>query len=1252
MTASQLKKLVPAHTLLLTALLLLGVSFITGALFRSSPVANLEEKALERYLHRQEADFRSFLKDTPLLRRLVQQNEPYQPFKKISEKEYGIFLYAETLFGQDLIFWNSNGVLPDSQALKAPEGVWFQNFPNGYYVVRKQNLQLPGMTNRVQAYAMIPIFYQHQNRSRYLTTRFAHDEHAYKKITLSMEPTPFVVTSLAKKPLFYIQRKPYTPTPAADTLSFLLRLSALILFGVYLHLLADGVVRRRGALRGVSLLVACLVVLRGLIFFFPSFFYTGQYQLFNPLVYGANGFHPSLGDLLLNAIVFCWMVLFAWYKTGAVKQLPRWLGGNRQYVAGVVALFVLIIATFTLADVVRTLVADSTISFQVADFFTLDGFTVIGFVVLALLSLGYYYCSRLLFRFIFPAFENRFYFIYFFIGLAGLVYLSFFPANTEVLFQIPVLLWLVVYTLLVSQRQFIINRFRITLAGVLFWIFVFSASLSLIVLHENRKKEEKLKISLAEQQDQKTDPSQERTLSIGLIYLDNEFFLNNFDRFRQPASNRLLRDSINRENSFTTYLKAYSTQLYVFDSAQNALFNEDGKTFAELNNVYTNRSKPTQITNLYYHEPSYNQVIYLTRRDLTDSARRVGTVFIVSTPTSLSGETFLPELFSNVGRNDIESSPVYTHAVYENGILTSQQTKYPFKTSLTYREVPAQTFETRTNGDYDELWYKANGTKIIVITKKHDPFLERITLFSYLFCCFLAMVALLHLLAMLVRAAYGWKIVTFFSEISIRSQVHGTIIFVSVLSFLIIGAATITFFVQRYNRNNIEMISRTSGIVMREMQNRIRNLGSLQDAFTVGDSAASNNLQRLVNEVAQIHFLDVNLYDVQGELRYSSIEEVYKRGVLSVKMQPLAFYHLNRMRQAQYVQEEYISELKYLSYYAAVQDPESGEVLAYLNIPYFTSQIDLQQEISNFLVTIINLNAFIFLISGIIALFITNRITRSFFVIGEKMKAIQLGRTNEEIVWNRKDEIGELVVQYNKMVHQLEASAAALAKSEREGAWREMARQVAHEIKNPLTPMKLSIQYLQKAINSGQPNVQDLTERVAGTLVEQIDHLSKIAADFSRFANIGNQQVERFDLHEVMESVVQLYRANPKLKLLWRPVPTPVWIAADKTHINRLFANLFSNAVEACHSTDDCLIKLEETFEEDRILIRVKDNGEGIAEGMQDKIFAPNFTTKSSGTGLGLAMSKGIVEQAGGRIWFETSEGAGTTFFVELPVVG
>ncbi|MGV3656707.1 MAG: ATP-binding protein, partial [Chitinophagaceae bacterium] len=408
-------------------------------------------------------------------------------------------------------------------------------------------------------------------------------------------------------------------------------------------------------------------------------------------------------------------------------------------------------------------------------------------------------------------------------------------------------------------------------------------------------------------------------------------------------------------------------------------------------------------------------------------------------------------------------------------------------------------------------------------------------------------------------------------------------------------------------------------------------------------------MQNLVDRVAANNGVDVNLYDPYGNVVYKSEAEVFDMGVLSTKMHPKAFYHLKRQQQVQYLQNENMSSLRFQSIYRAVRDQE-GTTRYYLNIPFYTSEFELEQEISNFLVAIINLNAFVFLIAGTIAVVITNRITRSFSVIGDKMKAITLGRTNEEIEWKRNDEIGELIKQYNKMVRQLEQSAEALAKSEREGAWREMARQVAHEIKNPLTPMKLSIQYLQKAITNGQPNVKELTTNVASTLIEQIDHLSKIAADFGRFANIGNRNLEIFDLHTVLESLKDLYSSNPDVNLVWRKVDEEVTVEADRTHMNRLFTNLLTNAIDACSSRKHCRIEIIEKLKDDSILVQVKDNGEGIPEEMQPKIFTPNFTTKSSGTGLGLAICKSIVEQAGGDIWFETAQGTGSSFYVQLPL--
>jgi two-component system, NtrC family, nitrogen regulation sensor histidine kinase NtrY len=487
-------------------------------------------------------------------------------------------------------------------------------------------------------------------------------------------------------------------------------------------------------------------------------------------------------------------------------------------------------------------------------------------------------------------------------------------------------------------------------------------------------------------------------------------------------------------------------------------------------------------------------------------------------------------------------------------------------------------------------------------------------------------------------------------RLNIRSQVHGTIIFISLLSFIIIGAATISFFIQRYKTNNSDKLSRTMSIVVKEMKKNIGERQVFDDALTIYDSAANLKMQKLADEIADIHNVDVNVFDTLGNLQVSSDADVYTKGIFSRKMHPLAFYNLDRLHHIEHTQQEEIGNFSYPNIYAPVRNTE-GVVYCYVNVPFFNTQNDLNREISNFLVTIINLNAFIFLIAGIIALFITNRITNSFSLIGEKMREVNLGKRNEEIDWKREDEIGELVVEYNKMVSKLGESAAALAKSEREGAWREMARQVAHEIKNPLTPMKLSIQYLQKAIDNNQSNVKELTANVAATLVEQIDHLAKIAADFSQFANIGNTNTTKFDLHEIINSLKALYLPYHNVEFKWNAVGRPVMINADKTQMNRLFTNLFQNAVEAAEDEQASTITVSEMLSETGVLISVSDNGMGILPEMQPKIFAPNFTTKSSGTGLGLAMCKSIVEQAHGKIWFETQIGKGTIFFVELPVI-
>jgi nitrogen fixation/metabolism regulation signal transduction histidine kinase len=282
-------------------------------------------------------------------------------------------------------------------------------------------------------------------------------------------------------------------------------------------------------------------------------------------------------------------------------------------------------------------------------------------------------------------------------------------------------------------------------------------------------------------------------------------------------------------------------------------------------------------------------------------------------------------------------------------------------------------------------------------------------------------------------------------------------------------------------------------------------------------------------------------------------------------------------------------------------------------------------------------------------LVISSRITEPLRIIRESLRNLRLDNSNRAIEWNSKDEIGELVQEYNRTLNELVRSAESLARSEREGAWREMAKQVAHEIKNPLTPMKLNIQMLQRSYRDGAPDIGERIERMSRSLIEQIDALSNIASEFSSFAQMPRPVMTQVNLAELLENVCTLHHdaeVEVSLQLL---ADGPCLVQADREQMLRVFVNLVKNAIQAIPEGRKGRIVLGLKRENANWVATVQDNGTGISDELRDRVFIPNFTTKSAGMGLGLAMVQRIVESANGRIWFETETGTSTTFYVELP---
>lgn len=1232
--------------LLIGAAWVFTLSFIFSNYWSYTSSPKGVRKNLENYLSIHENAFSRIKADTAQLLRLVEYRQGEAEMQKLSSLPWGLFVYELEEQGPiSLRFWNTQESLPTDQMLVMQDGEYLVDLPNGKYELIRRKLELRNRTN-VLLLALIPVRRNYYLENDYLHRGFVDHPNVEKNYAIADEVTDIPIRNSFGKSLYYLIQKDNTVL-TNDWVTNLLRLLGFLFVLFFIHQVVLAISKRWGALWGIGTLSITLLIVRTLTYIFPIPVNQRQFELFSPAVYGYNSVFKSLGDLLVNAVLFFWLAYFARMQINQQQISITTQDRRKRLWIAVLLLLAMVALTFMSGTLIRSLVKDSQIPFDVTNFFSLNIYSVVGFIVLCCISMGFFICSQMILRFLDTISEASFLFRAVVVAVSGLIYLSTQLSNAFE-YQFGLLCWLIFY-LLINHQQILRNR-MISGSAMVYWLVIFSASITLVISTQNRTKEHEYRKRIAEKLAWQADPSSEKLLNVAIGGFNNDFWLNNLDRLRNEDESEKIKDSVINAN-FSGYLNRYETSFHFYGADGKPLSGYEDLTYDTLATIFAIQSKKTNINNLRYYETSYDRFSYIYQREIKDtSGAIVALVYMLSNPRRYSSEAMIPTLFKEANDLSFERSPLYAYALYHNSELMTYMNDYPFKRTLTANETAFNEYEFRDKDGYSELWYKQGRERLVVITRKSNIFLEAITLFAYLFCAFLFLVGIFNVLSILLRSGFRWSYVQKHWQFNIRQQIFTTIIFVSIFSFFIIGVATIIFFINRYNRNNQDRLSRTIQVISNEINNKI-DVNWINEAdYSYSDSSGTDNLRNIIYNISEIHNVDVNLYNSSGSLAVSSQPLVYSKGILSRLMDPTAYFNMRTLRKIQFVQNERAGGLKYQSIYLPLKN-DNRDVVAYINIPYFTSSRDLNQEISNFLVTIINLNAFIFLIAGVIAVFLTNRITESFTWIGEKMREVNLGKHNEEITWTRNDEIGGLVSEYNKMVRKLELSVADMTRAEREGAWREMARQVAHEIKNPLTPMKLSIQYLQKAIDNNAPNVKELSSSVARTLIEQIEHLSKIASEFSQFANIGSVKNEAFDLHELLYSLISLHRTNENAVFVWQPVEGKASIMADKTQINRLFTNLFQNAVEAVPESRKAHIVVREELTDHSIIVSVTDNGEGIPEEMESKIFSPNFTTKTSGTGLGLAMSKGIVEQCKGEIWFKTTAGEGTSFYVKIPLL-
>ncbi|MFL9483303.1 sensor histidine kinase [Chitinophagaceae bacterium LWZ2-11] len=1242
---NSLRKAVYKHGyLIITAAWLYTISFIVTNYWAYYSSPNKVKRKLENRIASAEKKIGDILGNTAVLDSLIIDKGNTVKADLVKEN-FGLFVYTYNDIDNPILsYWNTNQISIPPEDINKKDSNYYVTYQNGDFEVIRKTLSVNN--EKIVGIGVIPIRWDYFIQNKYLTKEFAGYKGLDEQYEITNDKNALPVLNSSGAELFKIKLKEGHSYAGYDILTILLRLAVVILIMTFLHLVALDAAKEMPFTKVFLLFAGAVIFIRLLTYFIPFPFQFNRLELFDPSVYASNWLHPSLGDLLVNVILTFWLVIF--YKLNAVQKELRPIKSWVKYVN----LIVLVLVSLAIAAIIRSLVQDSKVSFDVTNFFSLDFDSVVCFVILCFLFMTFYNLSHILLR---PIIELNvpMSFQALLIAVTGLLFLTFRIGTPSVGGNILIVIWLILYVWLLNVRKKDIYIPILNSSFFIFWVMIFAASITALVMYQNKVVELEQRKKIAERLVTQNDPTGENLLSIAIGGFNDETLAKNFYRFETSEyTNKFVKDSLISEN-FSGYLNKYETRIYTYDKFFKPLYNDDSTVYSALYNIINNQGKKTNIEGVYTYQNADDKLSYVYEKTIQNKGEILGYLFVVAKPKRYKSEALYPELFNQSYDISLDMGTNYSYAVYYNNKLINRYNDYGFPLQLPVKFVQDFTGLRKEKNGYDELWYNAGNGKVVAIAKENNFFLETATMFAYLFVIFLIVIFLYRTANYIGRTRLDVHAVKQLFRFNIRTQIHATIIFITVFSFVVIGIATISFFIIRFDKSNQERLSKNIEVMANEIQEKVKQVHAAQsfdDVLTLNDVGFSNDLERKITEVSEIHNVDVNFYRANGTLRASTQPYIYNKLLLSDKMDPTAYFELHYNNSSKFIQSEKIGNLRFLSIYIPVFD-EDGHVSDYLNIPYLNSQVELNQEIAGFLVTLINLNAFIFLLAGAIAFFVTNRIVASFTLIGNKMKDVALGKVNEAIVWNRDDEINVLVNEYNKMVNKLEQSAVALARSEREGAWREMARQVAHEIKNPLTPMKLSMQYLQKAIDSDAPNTKELTERVAATLIEQIDQLAQIAGDFSQFANINNVNPEKFDISETISSMINLYQANGEVSIVWEKNDNKNYtVVADKLQMNRLFTNLIKNGIEAAKEGEEAHITIKQKLQGNKIIITVTDTGLGIPDNMIEKIFRPNFTTKTSGTGLGLAMCKGIVEKAGGQISFTTKEGEGTTFIIELPL--
>ncbi|WP_400193880.1 ATP-binding protein [Hymenobacter sp. B81] len=1160
-------------------------------------------------------------------------------FQALQDCSYPTFVYR----GEQLLYWSDHTMRPEPENVAQAFQTRLVEMRFGYYLALRQ----PVGPYVILTY--IPLERRYGISNRYLREG---SEHALFR-GLSVRPLAAgrraglpQLHSADGQPLFYLDN--LQPDPVGGKYVPL----ALVLLGLLLSVVGWLRLARRQFAHGQPLLGVLAVVLpltlfRAVLLYFGLPFAFIELPLFDPRVFAASWVSPSLGDLLINGILLltvAWYGLLLFRRYGVVRYIRRLRQPRHWLAVGSAAVVLFYGLLVLLYEFYLSCVSNSQLVLDVTQNTQFSGFKLLLCLAIVLHTASYLLGFWVLMQVFEASVRPRTRVLgVLLLGVLGIVFLSVGVAMEQIVLGLLglTMLFFLVVRLIGLRPVTVVLPYQLYL--FFFLLLGMCAGLGAAALYDHF--------------DQQLILNKQRVANNLLLDndLQGEFLL--AERARDMAADPLLRtklaspfdnQDVVRQKIVKYYLRdyfdKYAASATIYDAAGRLMGGDaEAPRLAQVRARLLRQAVRTDLPDIYLLRSggSFDTRRYAAFIPVPTVSGGTATVLLELSLKKLTANSVVPELLVDQKYFQPGLGSDLSYAGYEQQRLVYSEGDFDYVNRFPAVLLTDSTlYESGLVGQgVHHLAVRGPQQRTVVVTTATYAAAEWLANFSFWF--------LLHTAGAVVAAAIfllyarGPRLTVLRTNFSTKIQLFLNIGIV--VPLLVVSLATASLFTETYKRDLRRSYERRGQLAQQSL---------LKNHAFLADSTKHDRLTELAENVSTLTETDLNLYDERGQLLVSSQPLIFEAGLLSNLMNPQAVVALAERGQPRILLTERAGTLSFNALYLPLRaesaSPGGGAVIGYVGIPFFDSQKELNTKLTELTTTILNIFTVMFILFVGLSFLAARMLTRPLKLITEKLRHTTLTGQNEPLHYESGDEIGLLVREYNTMLHKLEDSKRELAMQEKEAAWREMARQVAHEIKNPLTPMKLSLQFLQRAINEKRDNLEDLIGRISQTLITQIDVLTDIATSFSNFTNLPAMSPSKLAVADVLRRCVALHQ---HVKLELPPGAEHLIVYADENLLVRTFNNLLINALQAVPADRKPQVRARiELPQAGKVRICIQDNGAGMSEEVREKVFRPNFTTKEKGSGIGLAVARRGIESAGGTIWFETEPSVGTTFCIDLPL--